>query len=62
MKTIWSTPVSFLLLLLVLMFAGFGIVALKPLPMKLGSAALGLCFLVTFISAPGRTGESPTNS
>ena len=51
MKTIWSTFVSFLLLLLVLMFCGFGIVASKPLPIKLFSGAAGLCFLVTFMNA-----------
>ncbi|MGJ9418865.1 hypothetical protein ACHAC9_14015 [Massilia sp. CMS3.1] len=51
MKTIWSTFVSFLLLLLVLMIFGFAFVTTKPLPMKLGSVAMGLCFLVTFISA-----------
>ena len=51
MKTIWSTFVSFLLLLLVLMFAGFGVVASKPWPVKLGAAAMGFCFLSTFISA-----------
>lgn len=51
MKTIWSTVVSFLLLLLVLMFAGYGFVSAKPLPMKLASVAMGLFFLVTFVSA-----------
>jgi hypothetical protein len=51
MKTIWSTFVSCLLLLLVLIFCGFGFVTAKPLPMKLGTFAMGLCFLVTFISA-----------
>lgn len=51
MKAIWSTFVSFLLLLLVLMFCAFGFVSSKPLPMKLFSVALGLGFLVTFISA-----------
>ena len=51
MKTIWSTFVSFLLLLLVLMFAGFGFVTAKPLPMKLFIVAMGLHFLITFISA-----------
>lgn len=52
MKTIWSTFVSFLLLLLVLMFVvGFGFFTAKPLPMKLFSVAAGLHFLITFISA-----------
>jgi hypothetical protein len=51
MKTIWSNVVSCLLLLLVLMLCGFGFVTAKPLPMKLGAFAMGLCFLTTFISA-----------
>ena len=51
MKTIWSTFSSFLLLLLVLMFAGFGFVNAKPLPVKLFAVAMGLHFLITFISA-----------
>ena len=51
MKTIWSTFVSYLLLLLVLMFAGFGFATAKPLPVKLFSVAMGLHFLITFISA-----------
>jgi hypothetical protein len=56
MKAIWSTFISFLLLLLVLMFAGFGFVTAKPLPVKLFAIAVGLHFLITFISAtwPGR--------
>lgn len=51
MKTIWSTFVSYLLLLLVLMFAGFGFVTAKPLPVKLFAVAIGLYFLITFTSA-----------
>ncbi len=51
MKTIWSTFVSYLLLLLVLMLCGSAFIHYKPLPMKLGAAAMGLYFLVTFISA-----------
>ena len=51
MKTIWSTFVSYLLLLLVLLLCGFAFVTARPLPVKLASFAMGLCFLVTFISA-----------
>lgn len=51
MKTIWSAVVSFLLLLLVLMFAAFGFVTAKPLPIKLFTIAMALQFLITFISA-----------
>lgn len=48
MKRIWSAVASCLLLLLVLLFLGFGAYGSKALPLKLGAAALGLCFLVTF--------------
>lgn len=51
MKTAWSSVTSFLLLLLVLMFAAFGFASSKPLPMKLFAVAMGLQFLITFISA-----------
>ena len=51
MKTIWSAFSSFLLLLLVLMFAGFGFVNAKPLPVKLFAVAAGLHFLILFMSA-----------
>jgi hypothetical protein len=51
MKTIWSAFISFLLLLLVLMFAAFGFVSAKPLPVKLLAIVMGLHFLITFISA-----------
>ena len=51
MKTIWSNFSSCLLLLLVLMFAGFGFVTAKPLPVKLFTVAMGLYFLILFISA-----------
>ena len=51
MKAIWSTFVSFLLLFLVLMFAGFGFVTAKPVPVKLFTVAMGLHFLIVFISA-----------
>ena len=51
MKTIWSAFISFLLLLLVLMFAALGFVTAKPLPVKLFAIAMGLHFLITFISA-----------
>ena len=51
MKTIWSAFISFLLLLLVLMFAAFGFFTVKPLPVKLFTIAMGLHFLITFISA-----------
>lgn len=51
MKTIWSAFVSYLLLLLVLMFCAFGFVTAKPLPVKLFAIAMGLQFLITFISA-----------
>lgn len=51
MKTIWSAFTSFLLLLLVLMFAVFGFVSAKPLPVKLFAIVMGLHFLTTFISA-----------
>ena len=51
MKTIWSAFISFLLLLLVMMFAAFGFVTAKPLPIRLFAFALGLYFLITFISA-----------
>jgi hypothetical protein len=50
-KTIWSTVVSFLLLSLVLMFCAFGFFTAKPLPVKLFTVAMGLHFLITFISA-----------
>ncbi|MFC3460620.1 hypothetical protein [Massilia haematophila] len=50
MKRIWSAVVACLLLLLVLLFLGFGGYASRPLPLKLGAAALGLCFLVTFFN------------
>lgn len=49
MKRLWSTFVACLLLVLVLLFLGFGAYASDRLPLKLGAAALGLCFLVTFI-------------
>ena len=50
MKRIWSAFVSCLLLVLALLFLGFGAYASKALPLKLGAAALGLCFLVTFLN------------
>ena len=58
MKTIWSTFYSYLLLLLVLTFAGFGFVTAKPLPVKLFAVAMGLHFLILFVSAtwPERQG------
>lgn len=34
-----------------LTFAGFGFVTAKPLPVKLFTVAMGLHFLITFISA-----------
>ena len=51
MKTIWSASISFLLLLLVLMFAAFGFVTAKPLPVTLFAIAMGLHFLIMLISA-----------
>ena len=46
MKTIWSTFVSYLLLLPVLMLFGFGFVSAKPWTMKLAAAGGGLYFLI----------------
>lgn len=48
MRRIWSAFVSCLLLLLVLLIFGFAAYSSTQLPLKLGAAALGLCFLVTF--------------
>lgn len=57
MKTTWSAFVSFLLLVLVLLFAGFGVFTSTTLPMRLGAGALGLCFLITFINGVWPDGE-----
>lgn len=51
MKTLQSAFISSLLVLLVLMFASFGAVAAKALPIKFFAIATGLHFLIVFIGA-----------
>lgn len=49
MKTLWSFAVSMLLMSLASGFLVFAAASPKPLFVKAGVAALGLCFLVAFI-------------
>lgn len=50
MKILWSTIVSMLLASLASMFLSYAAFSPKPLFVKAGTAAVGLCFLVAFLN------------
>ncbi|MEN3276938.1 MAG: hypothetical protein V7631_2728 [Massilia sp.] len=49
-KILWSTVVSMLLAFLASLFLSYAAFSPKPLFVKAGTAAVGLCFLVAFVN------------